>query len=85
MSSLCLSSVLTGANFAMYQSTVSDVVPQQPANINTVNTSNTAYISNLSGKLFLYFWFSPCVRVCILRDASQSGQAYELYLHLTFE
>lgn len=64
MSSLCLSSVLTGANFAMYQSTVSDVVPQQPANINTVNTSNTAYISNLSGKLF-YTFGSVRVYVCV--------------------
>ncbi|TNM89141.1 ETS-related transcription factor Elf-3 [Takifugu flavidus] len=51
MSSLSLSSVLTGANFAMYQSTVSDV-PQQPASINTMNTNNTAYISNLSGQSY---------------------------------
>lgn len=86
MSSLCLSSVLTGANFAMYQSTVSDVVPQQPASINTMNISNAAYISNLSGELlFLTFFPSVCVYVCRFWHATQSGPAYAFHLYLTFE
>lgn len=50
MSSLCLSSVLTGANLAMYQTAISDVVPQQQASINTQHISNTAYSSNPAGE-----------------------------------
>lgn len=48
MSSLCLSSVLTGANFAVYQTSVSDVVPQQPG------SSGVAYASGTSGE---HLWF----------------------------
>lgn len=49
MSSLCLSSVLTCANLAMYQTGISDVLPQQPS-INTLQIGNPGYSSNVSGK-----------------------------------
>ncbi|KAM7423424.1 hypothetical protein PAMA_011129 [Pampus argenteus] len=54
MSSLCLSSVLTHANLTMYQSGVSDVPPQQPSvlpSINTLQISNPAY-SSMSGQWY---------------------------------
>lgn len=60
MSSLCLSSVLTGANFAMYQTAVSDVVPQQLSGLDSLDISSTAYISGLSGEL-LPFCSASCV------------------------
>lgn len=65
MSSLCLSSILTGANFAMYQTAVSDVVQPQPSSVNAIDNSNTAYISSLSGEL-LTFGSALCMhaRVC---------------------
>ncbi|XP_029007914.1 ETS-related transcription factor Elf-3 isoform X2 [Betta splendens] len=51
MSSQCLSSVLTNANFTMYQTGVTDVLPQQPYTIarsNTLPISNLGYTSNMS-------------------------------------
>ena len=49
MSSPCLSSILTNANITMYQTGGHDVPPQLPS-INTLQISNSAYNSNISGK-----------------------------------
>lgn len=52
MSSPCLSSVLTHANLTMYQTAVSDVLPQQPSvlpSVTTLQISTPAY-SPTSGK-----------------------------------
>nr|XP_046235882.1 ETS-related transcription factor Elf-3 [Scatophagus argus] len=51
MSSLCLSSVLTCANLTMYQTGISDVLPQQSSvlpSINTLQVSNPGYSSNMN-------------------------------------
>lgn len=64
MSSLCVSSLLTGANFAMYQTGVSDVVPQQPSIGGAVDIGNTAYISSLIGEP-LAFGAAWCVHACV--------------------
>uniref|UniRef100_UPI0037E96832 ETS-related transcription factor Elf-3 n=1 Tax=Semicossyphus pulcher TaxID=241346 RepID=UPI0037E96832 len=50
MSSPCLSSVLTCANITMYHANSPDVLLQP--NINTVQTSNAAYSSNMSGQWY---------------------------------
>nr|XP_020455568.1 ETS-related transcription factor Elf-3 [Monopterus albus] len=55
MSSPCLSSVLTHANLAMYQTIVPEVVAQQPSALHSINSlqiSNPAYISNISGQSY---------------------------------
>ncbi|XP_028263047.1 ETS-related transcription factor Elf-3 isoform X2 [Parambassis ranga] len=52
MSSTCLSSVLTRANLTMYQTGLPDVLPSQPnvlPSINTMQLSNPAYSSGLTG------------------------------------
>ncbi|TDH14507.1 hypothetical protein EPR50_G00044700 [Perca flavescens] len=59
MSSPCLSSILTNANITMYQTGGHDVPPQLPS-INTLQISNSAYNSNISGQWYRdispHFW-----------------------------
>lgn len=55
MSSLCLSSVLTGANLTMYQTSVPDVLPQQPS-IHPLQVCNPGYVS---GKTLWHSLFLP--------------------------
>lgn len=50
MSSLSLSSVLTGANLAMYQTSIPDVLPQQ-SSINNLQIGNPTCSSSVSGKI----------------------------------
>lgn len=50
MSSPCLSSILTNANLTMYQTGIPDVQPSVLPSINTLQISNSAYNSNMSGK-----------------------------------
>lgn len=45
MASQCLSSVLTNANFTMYQNSLPDLLPHQ-ANINNQQNGNLGYGSN---------------------------------------
>lgn len=57
MSSMCLSSVLTGANMAMYQTGISDILQQQLGVSNT-QLGNAGFSSILSGKHRGYFVFA---------------------------
>uniref|UniRef100_A0A4W6D3P8 E74-like factor 3 (ets domain transcription factor, epithelial-specific ) n=2 Tax=Lates calcarifer TaxID=8187 RepID=A0A4W6D3P8_LATCA len=55
MSSPCLSSVLTHANFTMYETGIPDVLSQQPSvlpSINTLQISNPAYSSNINSQWY---------------------------------
>lgn len=49
MASLCLSSVLTGANMAMYQTGIADVL-QQPPSGNNLHLGAGDFTSIMSGK-----------------------------------
>lgn len=50
MSSLSLSSVLTGANLAMYQTSIPDVLPQQ-SSIENLQIGNPSCSTSVSGKI----------------------------------
>ncbi|KAM9361570.1 ETS-related transcription factor Elf-3 [Symphorus nematophorus] len=55
MSSPCLSSVLTGANLTMYQTSIPDVLPQQSSvlpSINTLQSGSPVYSSNISSQWY---------------------------------
>lgn len=49
MASMCLSSVLTGANMAMYQNGMADILQQQPS-VNNLHIGTADFGSIMSGK-----------------------------------
>lgn len=76
---------MTGANFAVYQTAVSDPVPQQPSIGGAVDIGNTAYISSLIGEPLAFgaAWCvhaRACVRVCLLADVMYRGPGYTFHL-----
>ncbi|KAJ4941032.1 hypothetical protein JOQ06_027319 [Pogonophryne albipinna] len=52
MSSQCLSSILTNANLAMYQTGPLEVLPQQLPSINSLQISSLTYSSSMSGQWY---------------------------------
>ncbi|KAK5933317.1 hypothetical protein CgunFtcFv8_013809 [Champsocephalus gunnari] len=52
MSSQCLSSILTSANLAMYQTDPLEVLPPQLPSINSLQISSLAYSSSMSGQWY---------------------------------
>ncbi|XP_019735265.1 ETS-related transcription factor Elf-3 [Hippocampus comes] len=74
MASQCLSSVLTNANFTMYQNSLPDILPHQP-NINNQQNSNLGYGSNNGvwyGQMNPHFWTAENVMEWISAQADST-------------
>lgn len=68
MASICLSSVLTGANMAMYQTGIADIL-QPPTCGNNLHVGNGDYSSIMSGKKHneaetISLWFKITIWLC---------------------